>query len=42
MKTAQPALIYLIPFTILPVVLWAWLQGILREIWYGGSHITLA
>ena len=35
MQLAQPALIYLVPFTIIPVVLTAWMRGHLREIWYG-------
>uniref|UniRef100_A0AC34G446 Signal peptide peptidase-like 2A n=1 Tax=Panagrolaimus sp. ES5 TaxID=591445 RepID=A0AC34G446_9BILA len=35
MQLAQPALIYLVPFTIIPVVITAWLRGHLREIWYG-------
>ncbi|XP_065298067.1 signal peptide peptidase-like 2B [Dermacentor albipictus] len=35
MKTAQPALLYLVPATLIPVVLIARHRGELREIWYG-------
>lgn len=35
MRTAQPALLYLVPATLTPVVLIARHRGELREIWYG-------
>ncbi|KAH7951082.1 hypothetical protein HPB52_004713 [Rhipicephalus sanguineus] len=35
MKMAQPALLYLVPATLIPVILIAWYRGELREIWYG-------
>lgn len=35
MQLAQPALIYLVPFTVIPLVIAAWLRGHLKEIWYG-------
>ncbi|XP_037574783.2 signal peptide peptidase-like 2B [Dermacentor silvarum] len=35
MKMAQPALLYLVPATLIPVILIAWCRGELREIWYG-------
>ncbi|XP_054926556.1 signal peptide peptidase-like 2B [Dermacentor andersoni] len=35
MKMAQPALLYLVPATLIPVILVAWCRGELREIWYG-------
>ncbi|XP_075749119.1 signal peptide peptidase-like 2B [Rhipicephalus microplus] len=35
MKMAQPALLYLVPATLIPVILVAWYRGELREIWYG-------
>lgn len=35
MQTAQPALIYLVPFTLVPTYLWAWKNGHLRQMWRG-------
>jgi uncharacterized membrane protein len=35
MQLAQPALIYLVPFTVIPLVVIAYMRGHLREIWYG-------
>ncbi|KAL1419744.1 hypothetical protein MTO96_004666 [Rhipicephalus appendiculatus] len=35
MRMAQPALLYLVPATLIPVILIAWYRGELREIWYG-------
>lgn len=35
METAQPALIYLVPFTLLPIFLLAWQKGIFRMMWLG-------
>lgn len=32
-KSAQPALLYLVPFTLLPIVIRAYLQGDLRKMW---------
>ncbi|XP_070571926.1 signal peptide peptidase-like 3 isoform X2 [Ptychodera flava] len=33
-KAAQPALLYLVPFTLLPLVLMAYLKGDLRRMWH--------
>jgi signal peptide peptidase-like protein 2B len=35
METAQPALIYLVPFTLVPISLWACYKGVFCEIWKG-------
>lgn len=35
MKSAQPALLYLVPCTILPTVISAWYRGHLYAIWNG-------
>ncbi|KAH7722360.1 signal peptide peptidase family protein [Aphelenchoides avenae] len=35
MQTAQPALIYLVPFTLVPTYLWAWKNGHLGQMWRG-------
>ncbi|XP_064470946.1 signal peptide peptidase-like 2A isoform X2 [Ornithodoros turicata] len=35
MATAQPALIYLIPATLIPTFCQAWYRGHLRELWHG-------
>jgi signal peptide peptidase-like protein 3 len=32
-KAAQPALLYLVPFTLLPLFLMAYLKGDLRSMW---------
>ena len=34
-KAAQPALLYLVPFTLLPLLLMAYLKGDLRRMWTG-------
>ena len=33
-KAAQPALLYLVPFTLLPLFLMAYLKGDLRTMWH--------
>lgn len=33
-KAAQPALLYLVPFTLLPLFLMAWLKGDLKTMWH--------
>jgi len=35
MNSAQPALLYLVPFTLLPITLVAWCRGELRSMWEG-------
>lgn len=35
MKTAQPALIYLVPFTIIPITLTSVIRGHFQQIWRG-------
>uniref|UniRef100_A0A914LAJ4 Uncharacterized protein n=2 Tax=Meloidogyne incognita TaxID=6306 RepID=A0A914LAJ4_MELIC len=35
METGQPALIYLIPFTLIPVCLWGFFEGTLGKMWRG-------
>ncbi|XP_075726188.1 signal peptide peptidase-like 2B [Rhipicephalus microplus] len=40
MKTAQPALLYLVPATLIPVVAIARCRGELNDIWYGFKPVT--
>ena len=35
MESAQPALLYLVPFTLTPVILVAWIRGDLPAMWQG-------
>ncbi|XP_029839430.2 signal peptide peptidase-like 2A [Ixodes scapularis] len=37
MKTPQPALLYLVPATLIPTVCIAWCRGQLKEIWHGSK-----
>jgi len=37
MNSAQPALLYLVPFTLIPTILVAWLRGELPSMWQGDS-----
>lgn len=41
MRTPQPALLYLVPATLIPTVCIAWCRGQLREIWNGSRPIPL-
>jgi hypothetical protein len=35
MKAAQPALLFLVPFTLVPVFLVSWIRGDLKAMWRG-------
>ena len=35
MKAAQPALLFLVPFTLVPVFLVSWIRGDLKPMWRG-------
>lgn len=37
MNSAQPALLYLVPFTLLPTILVSWLRGDLPDMWEGDT-----
>ncbi|XP_071945407.1 signal peptide peptidase-like 3 [Antedon mediterranea] len=39
-KAAQPALLYLVPFTLLPLLLMAYLKGDLRRMWHEPFNVT--
>ena len=40
MNSAQPALLYLVPFTLLPTLLVSWIRGDLGAMWTGDSQVT--
>ncbi|XP_077525320.1 signal peptide peptidase-like 2B [Amblyomma americanum] len=42
MKTPQPALLYLVPATLLPTICIAWCRGQLADIWHGVKPVPLA
>merc|ERR1719220_1251107 len=37
MNSAQPALLYLVPFTLIPTIIVAWLRGDLPAMWEGDN-----
>ena len=39
MNSAQPALLYLVPFTLIPTILVAGLRGDLDTMWLGDSKV---
>ena len=39
MNSAQPALLYLVPFTLLPTILVASLRGDLNTMWVGDNKV---
>merc|ERR1712154_332841 len=39
MNSAQPALLYLVPFTLIPTILVAWLRGDLPAMWDGDTKV---
>merc|ERR1711915_569929 len=39
MNSAQPALLYLVPFTLIPTIIVAWLRGDLPSMWQGDSKV---
>merc|ERR1712098_151171 len=41
MNSAQPALLYLVPFTLLPTILVAWCRGDLASMWDGDSKVMI-
>jgi len=41
MNSAQPALLYLVPFTLIPTILVAWLRGDLPAMWEGDNKAVL-
>jgi len=40
MKTGQPALLYLVPFTLIPISVYAWKDGTLGSLWSGENDIS--
>ena len=40
MNSAQPALLYLVPFTLLPTLAVSWLRGDLAAMWHGDTQVT--
>ena len=40
MNSAQPALLYLVPFTLMPTLLVSWIRGDLGAMWTGDSQVT--
>lgn len=42
MRTPQPALLYLVPATLLPTICIAWCRGQLADIWHGVKPVPLA
>lgn len=42
MRTPQPALLYLVPATLLPTICMAWCRGQLADIWHGVKPVPLA
>lgn len=41
MNSAQPALLYLVPFTLIPTILVAWLRGDLPAMWEGDNKAAV-
>ena len=41
MNSAQPALLYLVPFTLIPTILVAGLRGDLETMWVGDTKVML-
>ena len=39
MNSAQPALLYLVPFTLIPTILVAGLRGDLNTMWLGDNKV---
>merc|ERR1712183_1232538 len=39
MNSAQPALLYLVPFTLIPTILVAWIRGDLPSMWEGDFKV---
>jgi hypothetical protein len=39
MNSAQPALLYLVPFTLIPTILVAWIRGDLASMWEGDLKV---
>ena len=40
MNSAQPALLYLVPFTLLPTLAVSWLRGDLAAMWHGDTQVN--
>ena len=40
MNSAQPALLYLVPFTLVPTLAVSWLRGDLAAMWHGDTQVT--
>ena len=40
MRTAQPALFYLVPLTLIPTILMAWGRGDLASMWNGDKNLV--
>jgi hypothetical protein len=41
MKRGQPALLYLVPFTLIPTIVLAYKRGVLREMWNGTQPLAV-
>jgi len=41
MNSAQPALLYLVPFTLIPTIIVAWLRGDLPAMWEGDNKAVV-
>ena len=41
-KHAQPALLYLVPFTLIPTILVAWCRGDLASMWDGDNKVIMS
>ena len=42
MNSAQPALLYLVPFTLIPTILVAWCRGDLASMWAGDNKVIMS
>ena len=42
MNSAQPALLYLVPFTLIPTILVAWCRGDLASMWDGDNKVIMS
>ena len=42
MNSAQPALLYLVPFTLIPTILVAWGRGDLATMWDGDNKVIVS
>ena len=40
MNSAQPALLYLVPFTLIPIFIVSFFTGDLEDMWQGDFHVS--